>query len=156
MSHNSDSNPAASLQVIFEVFLIWFFPYVPATIWPWTSLYTDFFFPMARQPLGGLGRLIFRGFTITLRHTTLGSTPLDEWSARRRDLYLTTHNTHKRQTSMPPVGFEPAILVSQRPQIHALRLHDHWDRLIYGILWKKFVIPLIWFLLTKVHDNGTA
>jgi hypothetical protein len=50
--------------------------------------------PMAPQPLGGLGRLIFRGFTITLyRHTTLGRTPLDEWSARRRDLYLTTHNT---------------------------------------------------------------
>jgi hypothetical protein len=35
----------------------------------------------------------FRGFTITLRHTTLGRTPLDEGSARRRDLYLTTHNT---------------------------------------------------------------
>jgi hypothetical protein len=64
------------------------------------------FFPMARQPLGGLGRLIFRGFAITLfRHTTLGRTPLDEGPARRRDLYLTTHNAHKRQTSMPPVGF---------------------------------------------------
>jgi hypothetical protein len=25
------------------------------------------------------------------------------------DLYLTTHNTHDRQTSMPPAGFEPAI-----------------------------------------------
>jgi hypothetical protein len=61
---------------------------------------------MARQPLVGLGRLIFRVFTITqLRHTTLGRTPLDEGPARRRDLYLTTHNTHKRQTSMPTVGF---------------------------------------------------
>jgi hypothetical protein len=29
------------------------------------------------------------------RHTTLGKTPLDERPARRRDLYLTTHNTHK-------------------------------------------------------------
>jgi len=29
-----------------------------------------------------------RGFTITLRHTTPGRTPLDQWSARRRDLYL--------------------------------------------------------------------
>jgi hypothetical protein len=38
----------------------------------------------------------YRGFTITFRHTTLGRTPLDEWSARRRDLYLTAHNTHKR------------------------------------------------------------
>jgi hypothetical protein len=66
----------------------------------------NFFFPMARQPLGGLGHLIFRGFTITLfRHATLGRTPLDEGPARRRDLYLTTHNTHKRQTSIPPVGF---------------------------------------------------
>jgi hypothetical protein len=39
---------------------------------------------MARQPLGGLGRLIFQGFTITLfRHTTLGRTPLDEGPARQ-------------------------------------------------------------------------
>ena len=43
---------------------------------------------------------------ITHRHTTLGRTPLDEWSARRRDLYLTTHNTDERETSMSPVGFE--------------------------------------------------
>jgi hypothetical protein len=38
----------------------------------------------------------YRGFTITLRHTTLVRTPPDEWSARRRDLYLATHNTQKR------------------------------------------------------------
>jgi hypothetical protein len=75
---------------------------------------------MARQPLGGLGRLNFRGFAITyFRHTTLGKTPLDEWSARRRDLYLTTHNTHNRQTSMPPAGFEPRIPASERPQTHS-------------------------------------
>jgi hypothetical protein len=37
------------------------------------------FFQKARQPLGGLGRLIFLGFMIThFRHTTLGRTPLDE------------------------------------------------------------------------------
>jgi hypothetical protein len=47
-----------------------------------------------------------RGFMIThLRHTTVGRTPLNEGPARRRDLYRTTHNTHKRQPSMPPVGF---------------------------------------------------
>jgi hypothetical protein len=28
---------------------------------------------------------------------TLARTPLDEWSARRRDLYLTTHITHNGQ-----------------------------------------------------------
>ena len=50
----------------------------------------------------------------------MGRTPLDEWSARHTDLYLTTHNTHNRQTSMPPAVFEPTILASQRPQTQAL------------------------------------
>ena len=44
------------------------------------------------------------------RHSTVGRTPLDKRSARRRDLYLTTHNTH-----MPPVGFEPTISAGERP-----------------------------------------
>ena len=56
----------------------------------------------------------------TQRRTTVGRTPLDEWSARRRDHYLTTHNSHNRQTSMPPVRFEPTISVGKRPQTYAL------------------------------------
>ena len=56
----------------------------------------------------------------TQRRTTDGRTPLDEWSARRRDLYLTTHNTHNRQTSMPPEGFKPTISAGERPQTYAL------------------------------------
>ena len=55
----------------------------------------------------------------TQRRTTVGGTPLDEWSARRRDLYLTTHDTHNRQISMPPVGFEPTISAGERPQVSA-------------------------------------
>ena len=51
----------------------------------------------------------------TQRGTTVGRTPLDECSARRKDLYLTTHDTHNRQISMPPVGFEPTISAGQRP-----------------------------------------
>ena len=62
----------------------------------------------------------YRGFTITLRHTSLGRTPLDEWSPWRRDLYLTTHNTHKRQTPMLPAWFESTIPATDRPQTHAL------------------------------------
>jgi len=50
----------------------------------------------------------YRGFTIILRR-------MDAWSARRRDLYLTAHNTHNRQTSMFLAGFEPSIPVSERP-----------------------------------------
>ena len=56
----------------------------------------------------------------TQRRTTVGRTPLDKWSTRRRDLYLTTHNTHNRQISMPPVGFEPTISAGERPQTYAL------------------------------------
>jgi len=62
----------------------------------------------------------YRGFTITLCHTTLITSSLDEWSALCKDLRLTSHNTHKKQTSMPPAGFEPAIPASERPQTHAL------------------------------------
>ena len=56
----------------------------------------------------------------TQRRTAVGRTPLDEWSAHRRDLYLTTHDTHNRQTSMSPVGFEPTISAGERPQTYAL------------------------------------
>jgi hypothetical protein len=56
----------------------------------------------------------------TQRRSKVGSTPLDERSARRRDLYLTTHDTHNRQISMPPMGFEPAISAGERPQTDAL------------------------------------
>jgi hypothetical protein len=69
----------------------------------------------------GAGLPYYWGFEITLRHTRLGRTPLHRWSARRRDLYLTTNNTHKRQISTPPAGFKPA---DQR-----LRPHGPWDRL---------------------------
>ena len=41
----------------------------------------------------------------TQRRSTVGRTPLDEGAARRRDLYLTTHDTHNRQISMPPVAW---------------------------------------------------
>jgi hypothetical protein len=61
-----------------------------------------------------------RGFSITPRHTTLGVTPLDEWSARHTDHYLTTHNTHKRQTSMPQAGFKPTVPANEWPQTHSL------------------------------------
>ena len=68
-------------------------------------------------------RVMASSFLMFLDHTqprtTVGRTHLDEWSARRRDLYLTTHNTHNRQTSMPPVGFEPTISAGEGPQTYA-------------------------------------
>jgi hypothetical protein len=66
----------------------------------------------------GPGPPHYRGFTITLRHTILSRTPLDEWSARRRDLYLTTHST--TETSMSLAEFELTISAGERPQTDAL------------------------------------
>ena len=56
-------------------------------------------------------------FQITLRHATLSRIPPDEWgAAHRRDFYLTPHNTHKRQTSVPPAGFKPRIPANEWPE----------------------------------------
>jgi hypothetical protein len=66
----------------------------------WTAPYIDFFLPWRNSP-SGPEPPNYRGFMITLRRTTLGRTPLDEWSARRRDLYLTTYSTHKRNIRAP-------------------------------------------------------
>ena len=75
------------------------------------------------------------GFTITLRHTALCRAPLDERSDSRRDLHLTTHSTHKGQTSMSPAAFKPAILANDWPQTPALdRAAASID--IYGFITK--------------------
>jgi len=64
-----------------------------------------FFFLWRSGPAWAMVSLL-RFLDHTQRRITVGRTPLDAWSARRRDLYLTTHN---RQTSMLPVGFKPTI-----------------------------------------------
>ena len=61
--------------------------------WPLTQL---FFYHGATAPIGPRPTH-YRWFMITFKHTTLGRILLDEWSVRRRDLYL-IHNTHERQT----------------------------------------------------------
>jgi hypothetical protein len=76
---------------------------------------------MPRPPAPQWARVSFTRFLDhTQRRTTFGRTPLDGWPARRRDLYLTTHNTRNRQTSMPPVGFDPTSSKGERPQTYAL------------------------------------
>jgi hypothetical protein len=55
-----------------------------------------------------------------LQTHTLCKTPLGKGSVRRRDLHLTTHNTHKRQTSMTPEWFKPVTPASESPQPYIL------------------------------------
>jgi hypothetical protein len=79
------------------------------------------YFPVALWPNAGHGLSVFNicGYH-TKRPITDSRTPLDELSVRRRDLYLTTHNTHNRQISMSPVGFKPAVPESERWQTYTL------------------------------------
>jgi len=90
----------------------------------------------------GRTRAMASSFLRFIDHThwriTVGSTSLDEWSARPRDLYLTTHNTQHRQTSIHPAGFEPTIPASERPQTYAL------DRVAIGICSQKHYKELIY------------
>ena len=80
----------------------------------------------------------------TQRCSTVGRTPLDEWSARHRELYLTTHDTHNRQISMPPVGFEPKISAGERLQAAHLHLFINCGpcctrHVIYCQVWATYI-----------------
>ena len=72
-------------------------------------------------------------FTRLLDHTqrriTVGRTRLAKWLSRRRDLYLTTQNTHNRQTYIRALGGIRNHNLSRRAA-EDLRLtpRDHCDR----------------------------
>ena len=83
---------------------------------PFLSFFFFFLFPNSLPVYQGI--LIHEVSRSRTWHTTVGRTPLYEWSARRSDLYLTTQ--HSWQTSMTPVGFETNISAGERPQTHAL------------------------------------
>ena len=86
----------------------------------WLIIFIFIFFLWCSSPQWARASSFTRFLDHTQRRITVGRTPLNEWSARRRDLYLTIHNTHNRQTSMSPVGFEPTISAGERQQTYAL------------------------------------
>jgi hypothetical protein len=65
----------------------------------------------------------------TQRRSTVGMTPLDEWSARPRNLYLTTHDTHNRQISMPRWDSNPRSQQISDLRPHAADLLRSWVRI---------------------------
>jgi len=71
------------------------------------------------------------------RCTTVGRTHLDEWSTHRRDLNLATHNTHNRETSMPPAGFETTISANKWPQTHTSPC-GHWHQPFWHLVDIKY------------------
>jgi hypothetical protein len=126
-------------------------------------------FPWCTAP-NGPGPPHYRGFMITGRHTALGRTPLDGWSARRRDLYLTMYSTHKTQTSLPPAEVKPVIPGSKWPQTHALDraatgigTHLTWclpSLSIYPVWFHttiySYMFPAISGAVRRLHDNSHA
>jgi len=60
-----------------------------------------------------------------LRHTILGRNSLEKRSARRRDFYLTTHNTHNIHA---PGGIGTPNPSKQATADPRLRPRSHWDR----------------------------
>ena len=76
----------------------------------------------------------------TQRRTTVGRTSLDEWSACHRDLYLTTHNSHNKQISMPLAGFVATISAGNRQQDLRLRPRGNCDRRSINYLFLKMYV----------------
>jgi hypothetical protein len=64
------------------------------------TIYIYIFFLWRCDPMRVMASSFLRFLDHTW-HTTVGRAPLDEWSARRRDLYLTTHDTHNRNIHAP-------------------------------------------------------
>ena len=80
----------------------------------------------------------YRDFTIIFRHTTLDRPPLDEWSARRTDLYLTAHNTQNRHPYLRRFwACNSSVRADADPR---LRPRGNWDRQNEWFTLKKWVI----------------
>ena len=81
-------------------------------------------------------------------------TPLDEWSARRRYLYLTTQNTTDRHPCLP-VEFETRSLSSPAAAKLRLRLRSHWE-LWKVYRWRDYSASLLLLVRKKADVAGEA
>jgi hypothetical protein len=85
-----------------------------------------FFFSVALRPTAGQASSFLWFLDHTQRRTTVGRTPMDEWSARRRDLCLKTHNKHN--THPCPGRIRNHNLSRRATADLRLRPRGHWDR----------------------------
>jgi hypothetical protein len=135
-----------------------------------------YFFPEALRPNACRDPLLVRFLGLIQRRTTVGTTPKDEWSALRRDVYLGTHNTHNRQTSMPPARFEPTVSAGERPVRTADNLssdsYEFWEPhllepsgsvqactgigLLYHVVYIIYLEKLVTFYTAKLSEMHLA
>jgi hypothetical protein len=84
----------------------------------------------------------------TQAHTTVGRTPLDQGSARRRDLYPTTRTLYK--TNIHATGGIRAHDPSKRSAADLrLRPRSHWD----GLFFLRFIIfdvSCLWLVISYI------
>jgi len=95
-------------------------------------------FSLGATSPSGPGLPHYRGFTIILRHSTIGRIPLYERSAWPRNVYLKTRDSNNRQISMPRrIQFRnPIMRAAMDPR---LRPRDNWDRLEREVLRRKLI-----------------
>jgi hypothetical protein len=91
----------------------------------------EYFFSIVQQPLVDQGFFTDQASqSHSIRHTTLGRTPLDEWSACSRDLYLTTQTLYK--TNIHAVGWIRTCISCKRAAADPnLTPRSHWDVRFY-------------------------
>jgi hypothetical protein len=118
-------------------------------------------FSLALQPSAGYGPLVSRGFLIT--HDDAPQSVGLPWTSDQLVAETSTwqHNTHNRQTSMAPVGFEAAIAVRARALGPAIYIYIY----MYNFFllsanfpnspvsqpsrWLHITLPLVSFYLSK-------
>jgi hypothetical protein len=103
------------------------------------------------QPICGfLASSVLRFWDYTQGRTTVHRTPLDEWSVRRRDLYL-TNTQHSQQTNIHGLGGiltrNPSRRVAADP---CLRPLVHWYRHLW---WLGHIIMTKNVCLSRCKDH---
>jgi hypothetical protein len=93
-------------------------------------LFSSFFLPWRSSPDWARAPSLSRFHDHTQTH-------LDEWPARLRDLYLITHNTHRRQIFMLPAGIRTHISSKWVAAEPSRRPRGYWDRPIIFLVYKN-------------------
>jgi hypothetical protein len=106
-----------------------------------TSQTVVLFFPMAQQPLLGQDLLIIEA---SRSHSDTPHSVRIFWTSDQLDAetppYLTTHNTHKRQISVPPGGFRTRNPNKRNAADPRLRPRGHWDRQTAVLYLTKYMV----------------
>jgi len=95
--------------------------------------YYKFYITICLFPSRAMASSVLRFPDHTPRRTTVRRTSLDERSARRKDLYLTTHNTPKRRIHANG-GIRTYNFIRQGAADPRHRPRGHWDRRFFLLL----------------------